>query len=405
MQAAQTTDATGAPGDGAHPRPRVVVAGEFSAGKSSLINLLMRRALLTPSIGLSVHPPIRLRHGSEQQVMEHHWDGSVRPAAGVAEAAANPEVAEVALALPFDLFPGVEMVELPPPNGSSFLPAHTAEAAGADLLIWCTIASQAWRLTEKECMATLGRGPDQPTILAVMRDDLIRSGEDRAKINRRLETEARPFFTDIVFVAASTQRIEASADDTIWTASGGDALGRAISALPGAMTAPVAADIPKSPPVVVPLVAEGATPEPAPGSALVSAAQAEAVATHPPEPPKAPETTPLEDMLDTVLGAVSGFPGYRHAAVISGSGEVLSHNLPGNNRTLKAARILFLTHSASFMGSEKVEELMIRGKNGLHLLWDIGDGAYVHLVMHANTTTLSAVKTALREAGAQRRIG
>ena len=436
--------------DSVHSTPTVVVAGEFSSGKSSLINLLLRQPVLDRSVGLSVHPPIRLHYGTQNVIMAHHWDGTVRKAEGVAEATANPEVAEIELAIPFEQFPGVEIIELPPPNGSTFPEPHRTTAATADLLIWCTIGSQAWRLTEKDTVATLGRGPDRPTILAVMRDDLIRSDEDRSKITRRLETEARPFCTDIVFVAASERQINTSTDPAVWENCGGALIGRSIASLPGADAMPPLAETPlveeepvmvhaepEPDPVVVPmrLDPEPIIPPPTPLPSLVPSTRTvrepEPVAAPRPEPVRAPEpevaATPVEapasevpratpasppsppdnegleaqeEALDVVLGAVSGFPGYRYSAVVKGATVVLEHNPPKDKRSINAARLLFLAQNAGLDGADEVREIIIRGKTELHMLWDIGGRSHIHLVMHPSTTTLSSVKATLRDFGA-----
>lgn len=448
MQTARSARDTMVPmRDSVHSTPRVVVAGEFSSGKSSLINLLLRQPVLDLSVGLSVHPPIRLHYGPQNLIMAHHWDGTVRRAEGVAEATANPEVSEIELTIPFEQFPGVEIVELPPPNGSTFPEPHRTTAATADLLIWCTIGSQAWRLTEKDTVATLGRGPDRPTILAVMRDDLIRSDEDRGKITRRLETEARPFCTDIVFVAASQKQIGNSTDKAVWEACGGGAIARSIAGLPGAdaqpphsetpltvdepeevkvkdETAPVSVVVPMrlepepmvpapTPlPSLVPTTRPEPDPEPEPIQAPAALAPSGPVDVPVQAPaPAAPPTPPVsgpdygnieaqEDALDVVLGAVSSFPGYRYSAVVKGAAVILEHNPPADKRSINAARLLFLAQNAALDRDEQVREIIIRGKNELHMMWDIGDRSHIHLVMHPSTTTLSSVKATLRDFGA-----
>ena len=393
--------------------PQIVVAGEFSAGKSSLINLLVGQHVLQPSIGLSQQPPVKLRYAPQQFVNAYHRDGQVYHNALIEQATTNPDVLEVELYLPFNRFPGVEIQELPSPVAQTLPEPQRLAAANADLFIWCTIGSQAWRLSEKDFVASLGRRPDQPTILAVMRDDLIRTDSDRAKISRRLETEARPFFNQIVFTAASKRAIKTCAEDaSAWEASGAGTIGHFIAQLPGAGAVPDQQAFPD-----LPIPAQDDAPPEIPNLPnvvpILRGQEPVAVPEPEPEPAPAPVTEPsdsgitedavqslMETALDILLGAVGGVRGFRHAAVVVGRDKSLSHSLTAVPPDVSTVRAFYFAYADACDESDALEEIIIRGREELHLLWAIDGDAHLHLVMDPAPSTLTSVKVALREVNA-----
>lgn len=380
--------------------PRVVIAGEFSSGKTSLINLLLRQQVVPPSVGFSVHPSLLLRHGSPRVVNACHRDGIVRQSAGIEHAITDPDVTEVELYVPFERFPGVEFHELPAPIDGCFSEAQKLAASTADLFIWCTIGSQAWRLSEKDYVASLGRRSDQPSVLSVMRDDLIRSDSDRNKINVRLETEARQFFTDIAFVGASNKIVKESVSESAALRTGGVGLiERQIVRLPGADVAPR----PKI--SVVPSLEKK--------EVVISEAQPSFVETHQSEKsgnqvvsvdehtkspvPGESVDTLLKEALDYVIDTIGKVPGFRYAAVVIDTENALSSSEPLDPAGQIAARALYFAYAGADDPANAVQEIVIRGNNELHLLFAIYDIAHVHIVTDPSPSALASVKATLRD--------
>lgn len=375
--------------------PLVVVAGEFSTGKSSLINLLLRQRVLEPSVGLRVQPPTRLRHSTQRIVNACRRDGAMQRVAKVEHATRTPDLAEIEIYLPFDRFPGVEIQELPAPSSAGYSEAHRHVAASADILLWCTIGSQPWRLSEKDCLSKLGRSPDQTTILCVMRDDLIRTDSDRGKINRRLETEARPFFSEIVFIDASNRTLQASqTDDAAWQKSGAGVVGSAISRLPGA-------SIPPTPEIVAapdPIPVE--EPEAKAGPTLSVVPQPETPPAVEPITASAPEEQLdhlITEALEILLSAVSTLDGCRYAAVVIDAAYTREWGTTTNLTSVAAARALFFAQMRSADDGGPVEEIIIRGRQETHLLSAIDNSAHMHIVLDPSATTLASVRIALRK--------
>lgn len=380
--------------------PLVVVAGEFCTGKSSLINLLLRQRVLQPSVGLQTQMLTRLRHGSTMILNACRRDGAVQQVQGIEQAAAMPDVAKVELQVPFNNFPGVEIQELPAPSDGTFADVCGQAAASAEIMLWCTIGSQPWRLSEKDCISKLGRRPDQTTILCVMRDDLIRSDSDRGKINRRLQTEARPFFSDIIFIDASTKSFQSSLTDVdAWHNCGAGAIGSAISRLPNANIEP--------PPYLFSTDPPGDLPEPMAQKEtvqnVVSMPNLQEVAD--PNQRTSPKTIKPDEKLDllmsealeVLLGAVSKINGCRYAAIVIDATYVRESGDAVNLTTIAAARALFFAQMRDAENAGPVEEVVIQASRETHLLSAIDKASLVHLVFDPSVTTLASVRLALRK--------
>ncbi|MGP3698092.1 dynamin family protein [Rhodobacter sp. NSM] len=212
-------------------RLRVVVAGEFKSGKSSVINALLRRPVLPMLSRQASRPAFLVRHVADHAgtVLLHHGNGQTEHAETLDDATnfGGAGLCEVLVNAPH--LDGVELVELPFPCDGEVGSEALALMAGADLLIWVSIASQAWRLSEK---AILSRLPSMRarSVIVLSRADKLRSAEDWDRIEERVQREAGPFFSAVAFVQASRETIRAAAiDDHAWETSGGHILADLVS--------------------------------------------------------------------------------------------------------------------------------------------------------------------------------
>lgn len=203
---------------------RIVIAGEFSSGKSSVANLLLRRPILLPSVGLNHGPLIHVRHGHPPATTVEMSDGTREDVPNMDAALRREQVSAIEITTPISTLSNCEIIEMQAPSSGAPGRAWIDLASSADMLIWCTIASQAWRLSEKECAERLPEQLRNNAVLAVTRSDLLRSASDVDKIEKRLIQDAGAFFRDLVFVHAGGSTVAQLHDDDIWKASGGETL-------------------------------------------------------------------------------------------------------------------------------------------------------------------------------------
>ena len=220
------------------PRDTIVVAGEFEVGKSSIVNALLRRTLVPNDPGFVNRPLVRVLHSAQTIVHAELADGSVLEGSSVDEFVEREDVVVCTIFTPMPGMEAVEIIEVPFSPVDGFNADHLPVMRAANLFIWVTIASQAWRLSEKTVVKGLPDEMRERSVLAITRADKLRSEEDLDRIETRLQKEAAPFFNELVFVQASAKNLAASeTDEAGWTATGGQALFEIASEIIGDLSA------------------------------------------------------------------------------------------------------------------------------------------------------------------------
>lgn len=204
-----------AEGDGAPSTIRVVVCGEVNSGKSTLINALLRGRVLPDLFGTKARPFIHVRPGDRAQTQACYADGSETSCdeltSEVLREAASCNITRDAAHLA-----GLEIIEMPYLNERDITDEQIAFVESADVLVWMTIASQAWRLSEKTILDRCEKRP-KAAVLVVSRADKLRSDDDRAKLLGRLERETEDYFRSIVLLRGKDTTIDAAgSDDEAW---------------------------------------------------------------------------------------------------------------------------------------------------------------------------------------------
>ena len=204
--------------------PRVALLGEFSAGKSTLANLLLGRSQSPVRVTATQMPPLwycfgdgpPLRitdDGAKEDLPED--DSRAVPVAGT-------KAVQVPLDAPilqrFDLFdmPGSSDPNMAPDVWDRLLPEM-------DIAIWCTPATQAWRQSEAALWDGLPPALQKRSMLLLTRIDKV-SIADRPRVLKRVRSEAESQFRHVIPVALLT----ASNSDEASDASG---MTRVLSAL------------------------------------------------------------------------------------------------------------------------------------------------------------------------------
>ena len=348
---------------------RVVVAGEFSSGKSSVINLILREPLMLPSVGLKKRPLTRIRYADATLVTAVMTDDRLLEMPDPDAGLRDPHSREVLIATPVSTLPGLEIVELPAPPDGPLDPAWAEMAASADLFIWCTIASQAWRLSEKACVQQLPDDLAARSVLAVTRSDLVRSESDRRKVSARLGSEVEPFFSENVFVSAGGAAMARLHDDAFWNKSGGATLVDLALRVEGAEVTPKTTKDPFG------LVASGAGV-----SAPVAAKSVEA------GPLPVPKGEDTSQPGGNVLAPLQALPGFSAACIIeTETRRCLAEIGQADFEQIAARSSLFLRLQLIALpavgGDGAIEDVVISTGKQFQLLRCMQDCPDVHLVV------------------------
>jgi hypothetical protein len=89
----------------------------------------------------------------------------------------------------------------------------------ADIVIWCTHATQAWRQSEAAVWASLPPELHARSLLLLTRMDKILSDRDRARVIKRVESETRGLFNAVLPVSL-VRALDAQEGSAAWDDSG-----------------------------------------------------------------------------------------------------------------------------------------------------------------------------------------
>lgn len=199
----------------------IVVAGEFDSGKSSVVNLMLRRNLIPCHPGFLTRPHIRIRQGDREMIEAEDSYGNAYRVKSMEDLLRIENLSRCDIQLPMPELNGVEITELPSDLDRGVSIENLSLMGKADRIVWTTIASQAWRLSEKSIVEQLPPDCRERSVLVISRADKLRSRDDFEKIAQRLEREACDFFSEMIFVNASMGNVSALRKPEIWRRSGG----------------------------------------------------------------------------------------------------------------------------------------------------------------------------------------
>ena len=156
---------------GAKPRPaRIVVIGEFNSGKTSLVNALLGAAVLPASftthtayptvVGFAAKPWLRAEVAGRRRVTVA-WNAIDGAPAG--------HIRRLYVGMPLDRLRTLRATDTPGFGlGDEDGEARALMACrGADAVIWCTPAVQAWKASELRTWLALPRAVRRRGVLAV----------------------------------------------------------------------------------------------------------------------------------------------------------------------------------------------------------------------------------------------
>jgi hypothetical protein len=184
-----------------HRTFRIGILGEANSGKSSIANLIVEGAMLPATPMANTRLPTLLYYAPAPNVEVLTQTGQRFPAATHPDIALS-EIVRLDVGLPSRILSRIEIVDCPGSANPLFhaeVPAATHQ--GIHGAMWATVATQAWRETERLAWSALPARIKKRGILIVTHSDLIRSEDDARKLRHRLEPIAMKEFAGLCFVA------------------------------------------------------------------------------------------------------------------------------------------------------------------------------------------------------------
>lgn len=200
-------------------KPRLALMGEFSAGKSTLLNMLLAQASLPVRITATSVPPVWISQGELAAARVTHDDEQEDIPVGEIADVSLEDTKYIRLWLESDILEFCDLFDLPgisDPNMSRDVLLAVFDEV--DSVIWCTHATQAWRQSEAATWEELSPRTKGHNLLVVTQFDKITSDRDRGRLMARLRKETEGQF-DEIFPLALLDATQAE-DHAAWSASG-----------------------------------------------------------------------------------------------------------------------------------------------------------------------------------------
>jgi hypothetical protein len=201
-------------------KPRIALMGEFSAGKSTLSNLLMGVRPLPKMVTATRLSPVWITYGNEEPYRVD-VQGFVEPISiSQLEQVPVEETRYVHLSIEADILEVCDLIDFPgisDPNMSSEVWERMLPEV--DAVIWCTHANQAWRQSEAAVWETMPQSVRENSILLITRYDKLTTERDRMRVFKRVTRETQGMFGG-TFPISLLQAIKAGEDYDLWDASG-----------------------------------------------------------------------------------------------------------------------------------------------------------------------------------------
>ncbi|MBT8473951.1 MAG: dynamin family protein [Alphaproteobacteria bacterium] len=201
-------------------KPVVALMGEFSAGKSTLANMLIGQGKSPVKVTATQLPPVWFSYGADAAYTVDLAGKKAPLDLADLETVQVSDTAYVKIFMQADILEMMDLIDLPGNSDPNMSPEVWQRAIHhADTVIWCSHATQAWRQTEAAAWAELPRHLYPVSILLLTRFDKLLNDHDRGRVLARVRAETRGQFRD-VFPVSLIQAVEAGDDHDAWLASG-----------------------------------------------------------------------------------------------------------------------------------------------------------------------------------------
>ena len=196
-------------------KPRVALMGEFSAGKSTLSNLLLDGTPFPVRVTATRLPPVWTSYGESGAVAVGYDDEETPIAPEEIADVSLDETRLIRLQKKADILELCDLVDMPGISDPN-MPAHVwmSVLEQVDCVIWCTHATQAWRQSEAAIWERAMAATNGNNILLVTQIDKLRNDRDRGRVVQRVRRETEGLFQQ-VFAVSILQAMKAEDEDAL----------------------------------------------------------------------------------------------------------------------------------------------------------------------------------------------
>ena len=204
-------------------KPRLCLMGEFSAGKSTLSNLLLGAPALPVNVTATQLPPVWISKGDELPYRVGLDDAEYDLELSQLNDVSVHDTSHVRVFQDAPFLEHCDLIDMPgisDPNMDAEVWQRVLPMA--DMIIWCTHATQAWRQSEAAVWSMIPSELQSRSFLLLTRMDKILSDRDRSRVVKRVGREAGEFFAGL-YPISLTQAMAGRENPERWVTSGGEA--------------------------------------------------------------------------------------------------------------------------------------------------------------------------------------
>ena len=186
--------------------PRIVLLGEFNAGKTTLANALIGAEVLPTSIHANTRVPIHLHYAERPSFALECCDRIRRPLTEPTLGLLGSGQGRLLhVGLPVERLRHFEVIDTPGlASGATHLDDLVVEACRrANIAVWCTASTQAWKASEEAAWSALPRRLHERGVLVATQADALNTDRDRERLVARLHEEAGPRFAGVAMIAGA----------------------------------------------------------------------------------------------------------------------------------------------------------------------------------------------------------
>ena len=236
-------------------KPVYALMGEYSAGKSTLLNLLLDQNALPTKVTATNLPPVWLTYSKKATCQGLRFDGTLEDVdLNETSEDVRDHYVVLRMGVKSDRLKAADIIDTPGISDPK-LEKGALNFLGdyMDFTLWLTAANQAWRQTEKMAWTSFPTTLQDNSVLLLTRADKLRSPKDLEKVFKRCTTETANMFRVIVPLMTTKAAAIDHADRTddaegAWVATGGLALEAALAtSLENAIKARKAAEVKRTP--------------------------------------------------------------------------------------------------------------------------------------------------------------
>lgn len=203
-------------------RPRIALMGEFSAGKSTLANLMLGSDPLPVHVTATQLPPIWIRYGEGPAVVVNLEGAEETCATDDLQAVVEQNTAYVRIHVRDDILRVCDIIDMPGISDPNMLSEVWERVMPlADGVVWCTSATQAWRQSEAAVWEKVPEHVKAHSILLMTRADMLLSDRDKRRVLKRISSETDGQFAACLPISLVHAR-DCEDDPDLWAASGAE---------------------------------------------------------------------------------------------------------------------------------------------------------------------------------------